>query len=139
MDDRMTTVLISIGAAILAFACGIAGLHLQRLLPDHHTSDRSRDMISAVVGLVTLLLALVLGTLIGSANRFYANQKSEIETLAARALQLDLALARFGPETQPMRTGMKDTVRRAYDCSGMRAMPIRNCSRSRQRCLPCAG
>ena len=50
-------------------------------------------MIGAIVGLVSLLLALVLGTLIGSAYSFYATQKSELETLAAREVQLDLALA----------------------------------------------
>ena len=49
-------------------------------------------MIAAIVGLLSLLLALVLGTLIGSAFSFYSTQKSEMETFASRALQLDLAL-----------------------------------------------
>ena len=81
------------GVAIFAFAAGVFGLFLQTLLPEPHTSDRSRDMIGAIVGLVSLLLALVLGTLIGSAYSFYATQKSEMETMAARSLELDLALA----------------------------------------------
>jgi uncharacterized membrane protein SpoIIM required for sporulation len=40
-------------------------------------------MIGAIVGLISLLLALVLGTLVGSAYSFYATQKSEMETFAA--------------------------------------------------------
>jgi Protein of unknown function (DUF4239) len=106
----MMTVWISLGVAALTFAFGVAGLCLQRLLPAPHTSDRSRDMITAIVGLISLLLALVLGTLIGSAYSLYSTQKSEMNTFAARALQLDLALAEFGPETAHTRAMMKDTL-----------------------------
>jgi hypothetical protein len=104
------TVWISLGVAALTFAFGVAGLCLQKLLPAPHTSDRSRDMITAIVGLISLLLALVLGTLIGSAYSLYSTQKSEMNTFAARALQLDLALAEFGPETAHTRAMMKDTL-----------------------------
>jgi hypothetical protein len=105
----MATVWIGVGVAVLAFVFGVAGLFLQGLLPETHSVERARDMIGAIVGLVSLLLALVLGTLIGSAYAFYATQKSELETLAARAVQLDLALAEFGPETEPARARMKET------------------------------
>jgi hypothetical protein len=106
----MMTIWISLAVAALTFAFGVAGLYLQRLLPAPHTSDRSRDMITAIVGLISLLLALVLGNLIGSASSFYSTQKSEMNTFAARALQLDLALAEFGPETAHTRAMMKDTL-----------------------------
>jgi len=71
-------------------------------------------MIGAIIGLVTLLLALVLGTLVGSAYGFYATQKSEIETLSARSIQLDTALAEYGPETQPLRAGLKQAITFIY-------------------------
>jgi hypothetical protein len=106
----MMTVWISLAVAALTFAFGVAGLYLQKLLPAPHTSDRSRDMITAIVGLVSLLLALVLGNLIGSASSFYSTQKSEMNIFAARALQLDLALAEFGPETAHTRAMMKNTL-----------------------------
>ncbi len=106
----MVTVWISLGVAALTFAFGLAGLYLQKLLPEGHTSDRSREMIGAVIGLISLLLALVLGTLIGSSYSFYSTQKSEMETFASRALQLDLALAEYGPETAPARAQMKATL-----------------------------
>jgi len=111
----MITVWLSIGVAVLAFAFGMAGLYLQKLLPEPHTSDRSRDMIGAIVGLISLLLALVLGTLVGSAYSFYATQKSEIESFAARAIHLDLALAEFGPETAPARARMKQELQDVRD------------------------
>src|SRR3984957_8373415 len=97
-----------IGAATLAG--GLAGLFLQSFLPEKHTTDRSRDMLAAIVGLISLLLALVLGTLIGSAYSFYSTQKAEMETLAARSLQLDLSLAQYGPETAPLRSALRNTL-----------------------------
>jgi hypothetical protein len=106
----MATVWIGVGVAVLAFVFGVAGLYLQKLLPEMHSVERARDMIGAIVGLVSLLLALVLGTLIGNAYAFYATQKSEMETMAAKSVQLDLALAEFGPETAPARTRMKETL-----------------------------
>ena len=72
-------------------------------------------MITAIVGLVSLLLALVLGTIIGSAYAFYSNQKAELETIAARALQLDIALAEFGPETKEARLELKAGTQRVHD------------------------
>jgi len=111
----MSSVWIAVAAGLLAFIFGVAGLFLQKLLPDSHTSDRSGAMIGAVVGLFSLMLALVLGTLIGSAFAFYSTQKSEMETFASRAVQLDLALAEYGPETKIARDKMKDTLTEVYD------------------------
>jgi hypothetical protein len=71
-------------------------------------------MIGAVMGLIALLLALVLGTLVGSAYGFYATQKANIETMAARAIQLDMAFKQFGPEAAPLRAGMQAAIGQAY-------------------------
>src|ERR1700684_2450738 len=97
-----------VGAATLGG--GVIGLFLQGFLPEKHTADRSRDMLAAIVGLISLLLALVLGTLIGSAFTFYSTQKSEMETLAARSLQLDLSLAQYGAEAAPLRSALRSTL-----------------------------
>jgi hypothetical protein len=111
----MTSIYTSVLVGVLTLGGGVGGLLLQRFLPEQHTSERSRDMLGAIVGLISLLLALVLGTLIGSAYSFYSNQKSEMETLAARSLQLDLALAQYGPEAEPLRTGLRSTMTGLYD------------------------
>jgi hypothetical protein len=111
----MTSIYTSVLVGVLTLGGGVGGLLLQRFLPEQHTSERSRDMLGAIVGLISLLLALVLGTLIGSAYSFYSNQKSEMETLAARSLQLDLALAQYGPEAEPLRTALRSTMTGLYD------------------------
>jgi hypothetical protein len=48
--------------------------------------------------------------LIGSAYSFYATQKTEMETLAARSLQVDLSLAQYGPEAEPLRSALRSTL-----------------------------
>ncbi len=111
----MDSLEVALVVGVLAFASGFVGLKLQSLLPDDHTSDRSRDMIGAISGLLGLLLALVLGTLIGSSYGFYATQKAELETLDARVLQFDSALAAYGPETQPGRDGLRRAIQQGYD------------------------
>ena len=72
-------------------------------------------MRPAIVGLVSLLLALVLGTITGSAYAFYSNQKTELETIAARALQLDIALAEFAPEAKEACADLKAGAQRVHD------------------------
>jgi hypothetical protein len=102
-------------AAIFAFVSGILGLYLGVALPEKHSIDRARDMIGSIAGLFSLLLALVLGTLVGNAYAFYATQKSEMETMASRIVQLDIALAEYGPETAPIRAGVKQTMQTVRD------------------------
>jgi len=101
--------------AVLAFVAGLLGLKLHDWLPERHAADRARDMIGAMTGLLGLLLALVLGTLIGASYTLYATQKAELETLAARVLQLDSALEAYGPEAEPGREGLKKAITQSFD------------------------
>src|SRR5271157_1501051 len=101
--------------AVAIFAAGLVGLVLQRMLPEKHTTGPSRDMIGAVVGLLTLLCALVSGLLIWTAYGVYAGQNIAIQTLAARVLQLDLALADYGPEAKDVRAQLRQGLGKTID------------------------
>ena len=103
------------GVAIAVFAAGLIGLVLQRILPEIHTTGPSREMVGAVVGLLTLLCALVTGLLIWTAYGVYAGQNAAIQTLASKVLQLDLALADYGPEANPVRAALRDRVEKTID------------------------
>ena len=111
----MENIAIAILAGVLTFGFGYLGMLLQRLLPEQHMTSGSREMIGAVMGLITLLLALVLGTLVGSAYGFYAIQKSNVETLGARTIVLDMALEQYGPEAAQIREGLKTAIERSHD------------------------
>jgi hypothetical protein len=94
----MSSLTIAAVVGMLIAVSGMAGLTLQRLLPEGHTAERSRDMIGGVVGLLTLLLALVLGLLIWTAYGVFLTQQTELQTIAARALEFDLEMRQYGPE-----------------------------------------
>ena len=72
-------------------------------------------MIGAVVGLLTLLSALVLGLLIWTAYGVYAGQNVAIQTLAAKVLQLDFALADYGPEAKDVRAQLRQGLGKTID------------------------
>lgn len=110
--DALTTAVV---VAICAFSAGILGLYLQKWLPERHTMDLSRDMISSMVALVSLVLALVLGTLVSSSFGAFSTQESELETLATNALELDMALAQYGPESRPARDVLRNTLVRTRE------------------------
>jgi hypothetical protein len=112
---KVTTISIALAVGVLTFGLGVFGLYLQQLLPERHMSAGSKEMIGAIMGLVSLLLALVLGTLVGSAYGFFASQKTNVETLCARSLELDLAFRQYGPETQPLRDALKISMTGDYN------------------------
>ncbi len=94
----MTSIQVAGVTWIAIFASGLAGLALSRVLPGAHTSDRSRDILGGVVGLLVLLLALVLGLLIWTSYGVTQTQKNELQLLAAHALEFDLEMKQYGPE-----------------------------------------
>jgi hypothetical protein len=81
--------------ACVIFAGALVGDLLQWLLPAHHLSD-AKGVITTVQGLVTALLALVLGLLIWTSYGVYAQQHTEMLTLAGQVLQLDVVFDRLG-------------------------------------------
>src|SRR5271157_3638279 len=105
----------ALAVAAAVFVGGVAGLLLQRRLPEEFTTGGPRDMIGAVVGLLTLLSALVLGLLIWTAYGVYSSQKAAVQSLAANVLQLDLALEDYGPETASARSQIKQRVAKTVD------------------------
>lgn len=94
---------------------GYAGLALQtRLLPQHKTGE-TKAVVGQISGLVSLLLALVLGTLIGVSWAYFSAQRTNLENFSAQILRLDQSLAQFGPETKPMRDSLKEGIEKAYE------------------------
>ena len=111
----MGTLLVSIIIFILIFASGYAGLQVQKRLADEHKTGELRGVIGQVAGLHTLLLALVLGTLIGVSFAYYSTQKTGLEGFSAQILRLDQALGQYGPETKPARDKLKARIVKGYE------------------------
>ena len=64
-------------------------------------------MIGGVVGQLTLLLVLVNGLLIWTAYGVFSTQQTELQTIAARALEFDLEMRHYGPEADQARDLLK--------------------------------
>ncbi len=110
----MAIVLISFLIFILTLGAGLAGLFVHSKLPPDQKSESARSVVGQVAGLVSLLLALVLGTLVGTSFAFFGGQKTALEALSAQLLELDQALAQYGPETKPARDALKEAAQKAY-------------------------
>jgi hypothetical protein len=105
---------LTFGVFAVVFAGAVIGLQLQHALPESYTTGGARDATGAVVGLVTLLLALVLGLLIWTAFGVFSTQKALVQTLAINGMKFDQALQDYGPEgaegRRILREGLKNTI-----------------------------
>jgi hypothetical protein len=110
----MNIVLISIVVFILLLAAGWAGLAVNKRLAERHMTGESKGVVGQVSGLVSLLLALVLGTLVGVSYAYFSGQLTNLQTFSAQILRLDQALAQYGPETKPTRDKLKEGIVKAH-------------------------
>jgi hypothetical protein len=108
---------LSISLVVLAcvFGGALAGMALRAVLPEHHRSTESRDVVKLGMGLIATMSALLLGMLIASAKSSYDTQKSELTQVTSRIAFLDTVLAHYGPETKDARAALRAAVARGLD------------------------
>ncbi|SAL83258.1 hypothetical protein AWB67_06356 [Caballeronia terrestris] len=98
----------------VVFACAsgsvVVGLYLRKVLPAHHLNEESAGVVRLATGLIATMAALVLGLLISSAKGSFDTVSTELIDTAAHVVRLDRVLAKYGPETKPVR----DALRQAY-------------------------
>src|SRR5215471_3856935 len=102
---------------LIVFGCLVGavllGMSLRRLLPEHHLSADSRDVIKLAIGLIATMSALVLGLLVSSAKGSYDTERSEVIQMAAKVAFLDRLLAVYGPEAAEARVRFHGAVKEA--------------------------
>jgi len=100
---------VTVGGLILA--SGLLGFLIQWLVPVQALTD-GKGMVGSIIGLVTVLLALVLGLLVWTSYGVYTKQVDETQSLGPVILQLDFALERYGPEARARRELLRGLVAR---------------------------
>src|SRR5262249_51805457 len=90
-----------------------SGPLLRPVLPDHHRSSDSKDVVKLGMGLLATMAALVLSLLIASAKGSYDTQRSELTQLAANIALLDRVLVHYGSDANDARDRLRQTVARA--------------------------
>ena len=93
----------------------MAGFLLRKLVSEQHLNTDTKDAIRMVIGLVSTMVALVLGLLVASAKNSFDARSSAVDRLSADLIHLDTTLARYGPEMRPLRDLLRQSVAVSLD------------------------
>jgi len=111
--------LSSIAIGCIVFACvfggALLGTFAHRVVPAHHLSADSKDVVKLGIALIATMAALVLSLLIASAKSTYDTRSNQLLQISADIILLDRVLARYGPETKDARTLLKQSVAAAIE------------------------
>jgi hypothetical protein len=102
----------SIAIAATLFGASVVGMLLQWVVPAQVLTE-AKGTVGAMVGLITLLLALVLGLLIWTAFSVYTTQQAEAQSLGPVIIELDVLLEQYGPESTRGRVGLREALGRS--------------------------
>src|ERR1700727_2067611 len=108
----MSSLYRSIAVATITFGASVVGMLLQWVVPAD-VLTASKGSVGAMVGLVTLLLALVLGLLVFTAFSVFTTQRDEAYSLGPMVAEVDLALELYGPEAAGGRAGLRGALQRS--------------------------
>ena len=111
----MSSTTISLIVLACVFGGALLGILLHAVLPQHHLSSESKDIVKLGMGLVGTMSALVLGLLVASAKGSYDAQSAELTQMSANIALLDRVLAHYGPETKETRDLLRGFVARILD------------------------
>jgi hypothetical protein len=95
---------------LCVFGGALLGVVLRLVLPAHHLTADSKDVIKLATGLTATMAALVLALLIAAAKSSYDVQRNELTQISANIILLDRVLAHYGPETREARDLLRHTV-----------------------------
>ena len=101
----MTSLYRAIIVATITFGASLVGMALQWDVPAD-VLTASKGSVGAMVGLFTLLLALVLGLLVFTAFSVYTTQQTEAQSLGPVIIELDVVLEQYGADIAGARTGL---------------------------------
>jgi hypothetical protein len=103
----MSSIGISLITLLSTFGGGVLGLFAHTKLPESSLDSPSKDVVRLGMGLVATMTALLLGLVTANAKGAFDAEQAAIRTTATKLLSLDRDLARYGPETQPIRESLK--------------------------------
>jgi hypothetical protein len=102
----------AIVVALATFVASLLGMALRFVVPVQVLND-SKATVGGMAGLITLLLALVLGLLVYTAFTVYSTQQSEAQGLGPVVIELDDLLEQYGPEALRGRVGLREALGRS--------------------------
>ncbi|HTR04974.1 MAG TPA: hypothetical protein VMN82_17430 [Thermoanaerobaculia bacterium] len=106
----MSPTAISLLVFLCVFGGALLGIALRGVLPEHHLSGETKDVVKASIALIGTMSALVLGLLVASAKGTFDTQKDELTSLSAHVILLDNVFQHYGPDADKARGALRDAV-----------------------------
>jgi hypothetical protein len=102
---------LTIGCIVfmLVFGSAMLAMAIQPMLPEHHLSAESKDVVKLGVAVIATMSALVVSLLLASAKGSFDARNREYTQMSANIILLDRLLSHYGPDTK----GVRDLLRRS--------------------------
>ena len=88
----IVSLLLEVGFSFLTFcvffAAALAGMAMQRRLPEAHLAEPTQKAVQLIMGLIATMAALVLSLLVASAHSYLETQQEDVQNLARDVLLL---------------------------------------------------
>ena len=108
---------IAIGCVVfvLVFGCAMLAMALRPVVPEHHLSADSKDVVKLGIAVIATMSALVVSLMLASAKASFDTRNREFTQMSANVVVLDRLLAHYGQETKGVRDLLSRSVADAMD------------------------
>src|SRR5476651_643330 len=106
----MSSINVALTVFTVVFGGALVGIALRSVLPEHHLSPESREIVKLSIGLIATMTALVLGLLVGSVKSSFDSKNEEFNRICSNLVVFDRTLAQYGPETKDIRVRLSLAV-----------------------------
>jgi hypothetical protein len=100
----------ALAVLVCVFGAALCGMLLRRMLPEHHLSSDTKEVVKLAMGFVATMAALILGLLVASAKDSFDKQSAGVTQMAANIIYLDRLLDNYGPETKEIRVAYRGVL-----------------------------
>jgi hypothetical protein len=94
----------------MVFGSALLAMFLHSVVPEHHLTADSKDVVKLGIAVIATMSALVLSLLIASAKSAYDTRSNQLLQVSADIILLDRALAHYGPQTKEARALLQRSV-----------------------------
>jgi len=129
---KLSALLISLVTFIVVMGGALFGGYLRTVLPKHHLSEESKDVVKVGIAFLATLSALVLGLLLAAAKNSFDTKSDEILQAASKIVLLDRNLRQYGPDANGAREKLRQLVESRVGSSWLEGVQLPGVDAARQ-------
>jgi hypothetical protein len=114
----MSAVTIGCIVFMLVFGSAMLAMAIQPVMPEHHLSAESKDVVKLGTAVIATMSALVVSLLLASAKGSFDTRNREYTQMSAKIILLDRLLSQYGTETKEARDLLRRSAHDAVDQIG---------------------